>query len=121
MNIALVTDSTADIPKELLQEFNIYVIPNIVIIDGKSFQDGIDISRFDFYTHLTYMKTPPTTATASSGTYHQLYSKLFEQGVDTIVSIHVSQNLSGVFNAACAAANEFNNRVQVIDSQQVGR
>ena len=75
MNIALVTDSTADIPKELLQEFNIYVIPNIVIIDGKSFQDGIDISRFDFYTQLPYMKTPPTTATASSGTYHQLYSK----------------------------------------------
>jgi DegV family protein with EDD domain len=119
MNIALVTDSTADIPVDLTKAHQIHVVPNLVVIDGKSLEDGKTISRQEFYERLPFMKSTPTTASASSGSFMQLYEKLFQEGVQRIISIHISSQLSGVFNAACAAAQSFAERVLVIDSQQM--
>jgi len=119
MSIALVTDSTSDIPTEVLLHHDIHVIPNIVIIDGKNLVDGKDITRKTFYDNLPAMSTPPTTATASSGAYHELYESLLNQGASHILSIHAASQLSGIFNAASAAALEFENRVTVVDSGQL--
>ena len=63
MSIAIVTDSTADLPDSLVEEKNIVVVPAILIIDGKSLEDGRGITREDFYTRLPSMKTPPTSLT----------------------------------------------------------
>lgn len=117
--IAIVTDSTADIPADYAEHYLIHVIPNIIIIDGKSLEDGVDITRQEFYQKLVSMKTLPTTATASSGVYQQLYERLLGQGAKNILSIHASSLLSGIFNAAHIAAQEFQDRVSVIDSQQL--
>ena len=119
MKIAIVTDSTADIPVEIVKRNNIHVVPNRVIIDGKDYADGIDITRQEFYERLPLMESPPTTATASSGTYQNLFAKLFDQGTQHIISIHVSKYFSGVFNAASTGAQSFNDRMHVIDSEQV--
>jgi DegV family protein with EDD domain len=119
MNIAIVTDSTADIPSDLAGQYQIHVVPNLVIIDGQTLVDGKDISREEFYQRLPGMKVPPTTGTASSGAYQQLYQELFEQGADQIVSIHASSQLSGIYNAAHTAAQEFPERVYVQDSQNI--
>ena len=117
--IAIVTDSTADIPADYAERYLIHVIPNIIIIDGKSLEDGVDITRQEFYEKLVSMKTLPTTATASSGVYQQLYERLLGQGTKNILSIHASSLLSGIYNAAHIAAQEFQDRVSVIDSQQL--
>jgi hypothetical protein len=61
-----------------------------VIIDGQNLEDGKGISRQEFYERLPKMKIPPTTATASSGTYQELYEKIFHQGARNILSIHAS-------------------------------
>jgi DegV family protein with EDD domain len=119
MKVAIVTDSTADIPVDLVESNHIEIIPNLIVMDGKSLIDNIEISRSEFYERLPQMKTQPTTATASSGKYQSLYEKLFLQGFDYILSIHASQILSGIFNAATSAAQFFDNRVMVIDSGQV--
>jgi DegV family protein with EDD domain len=119
MSIALVTDSTADIPDDKLSEYRIRVIPNLVIIDGKSLVDGKDISRQEFYERLPKMDVPPTTATASSGAYHQLYDQLLSEQAQYIISIHASSLLSGIYNAASAAAQAFKERVKVFDSGQL--
>lgn len=119
MKIALVTDSTADIPDEIIEQYQIHVVPNVLILDGVSMQEGIDISREEFYIRLPYMQTLPTTSTASSGKYQELYERLINQGVDWIISIHVSSQLSGIYNAASAAAEAFSDRVRVIDSKQI--
>jgi DegV family protein with EDD domain len=119
MKIAIVTDSTADIPVEIIKRNNIHVVPNRVIIDGKDYADGIDITRQEFYERLPLMESPPTTATASSGTYQNLFAELFDQGIQHIISIHVSKKFSGVFNAASTGAQSFNDRMHVIDSEQV--
>ena len=117
--IAIVTDSTADIPMDLAVQYHIYVIPNILIVNGESLKDGIDLTRHDFYERLPTMKAIPTTATASSGTYQHLYKKLLQEGVSQILSIHASSLLSGIYNAACVAAHSFEERVHVIDSQSI--
>lgn len=119
MKIAIVTDSTADIPIDLANKYNISVIPAILVIDGKSYEDGEDISRMEFYEKLPSMAQSPTTAAPSSGTFQKCYDQLFQCGVEKIVSIHVSGKLSGIINSAQAAAQHFNGRVEILDSGQV--
>lgn len=119
MKTAIVTDSTADLPQELIDTYGIHVIPNVVIIDGKSYLDGLEISRQEFYERLPGMKNPPTTATASAGTYQDLYENLLQKGADSIFSIHLASKLSGVFNVASTAAQAFYKRVHVFDSKQI--
>jgi DegV family protein with EDD domain len=119
VRIAIVTDSTADIPYELADQHQIHVVPNILMIDGQSIEDGRNFSRNEFYTRLPEMKTLPTTGAASIGSYLQLYETLLGQGFERILSIHASSLLSGIFNSASAAAHSFGERVRVIDSKQV--
>jgi DegV family protein with EDD domain len=88
-------------------------------MQGKSVEDGVGISRREFYERLPEMDPLPTTSTASSGTYQTLYDQLFKQDIDQIISIHASSQLSGIYNAASVAANSFGNRVAVVDSQNV--
>ena len=119
MQTAVVTDSTADIPPELAHSYAIRIVPNVMIIEGQELEDGRGISRQEFYQRLPYINPPPTTATSSSGTYSMLYKSLFDAGFSEIVSIHASSLLSGIYNAASAAAQMFGGRVRVIDSQQI--
>lgn len=119
MPIALVSDSTSDIPPELLQKQHINIVPNILVINGQSYKDGEGISRDEFYRLLPEMTSQPTTATASSGTYQELYDRLLSRGAEAVLSIHPSPLLSGIFNAASAAAQLFGERVCVIDSGSI--
>ncbi len=119
MKIGLVTDSIADIPANLLEEHKIEVVPAILVIDGKSYIDGIDISREEFYTRMPAFKSPATTAAPSAGEFMERYEKLFNAGAEKIFSIHAASQLSGIFNAARLAAESFGKRVQLIDSGQL--
>ena len=100
MTFAIVTDSTCDLPTETVEQFQIHVVPNDLVIDGESLEDGIGISRQVFYERLPQMKTVPTTASASPGTYQTLYERLFQQGYQQIISLHAPSSLSAIFNAA---------------------
>jgi len=119
MSIAVVTDSTADIPEDLVEKHNIHVVPAILIIDGQSIEDGKGLTRHEFYERMPTMQTTPTTSTPSAGKFHEIYEELFQQGYSEIISIHVSSLLSGIFNTANTASHAFNNRVHVVDSEQL--
>ena len=119
MKIALVTDSACDIPYEMARNHQINVVPNILVIEGKSVEDDEKFSRQKFYEELPNMVTFPTTSTASAGRYQALYQNLLDSGFEQIVSIHVSHHLSGIFNAASTAAQSFAGQVHVVDSLQV--
>ena len=119
MPTAIVTDSTSDIPQELLKKYDIYQIPADLILEDRIYQDGFDISRDDFYQKLPTLKHLPTTASPSSGRFQDLYQKIFQRGYSEIISIHAASNLSGIFNAARLAALEFQEPIEVIDSQQL--
>ena len=117
--IAVVTDSTADIPPDLVRKYRIHVVPNIIILGDRNLEDGKEITRQEFYEQLPSMKPLPTTATASAGVYEELYAELFARGAQQVISTHASSKLSGIYNAARLAANEFDGRVKVIDSEQI--
>jgi DegV family protein with EDD domain len=91
----------------------------LIVIDGRSYQDGTELSREEFYRRLPLMKQLPTTGTASSGVYQALYQRIFQSGIEKIISLHASSKLSGIINAATAAAREFGGRVVVQDSEHV--
>lgn len=119
MRIALVTDSTCDIPHELVSAYNIHVVPNILIIDGKSIEDDENFSRQEFYMQLPKMNSFPTTSTASVGIYQKLYEQILGSGYDQILSIHCSKKLSGIYNAASTAANLVSGQIVIEDSRQI--
>lgn len=115
--VSIVTDSTADIPEHLLEEYAITQIPNILVIGNQAYEDGKDISRAEFYARLPEMDPLPTTATPPVAKFQQAYEKLLSSGSSHVLSIHASGTLSGIFNSARLAAQEFPGRVEVFDSQ----
>lgn len=119
MRIAVVTDSTSDISPDLAAEHDIHVIPAILVVNGRSLEDGRGISREELYSQLPSMKLSPTTAAPSSGAFQRLYEELIKKGADQIVSIHASSLLSGIYNTAVIAAKAIGKRVHVIDSCHV--
>jgi len=118
MRIAIVTDSTCDIPPGLAYQYHIHIVPNIVVIGGESIEDNPNFSRRDFYEKLPDMHPMPTTSTASSGAYQALFEELLSS-YDRILAILASNHLSGIFNAASLAAQGLKDRVRVVDSLQV--
>ena len=119
MKIAIVTDSTADIPPEIVAQHQIQVVPAIIVIDGQNVEDGEGISRSEFYERMPNMRTHPTTSTPSAGTFHKVYKKLIDAGMQAILSLHVASPLSGIFNTAKMAALEFGDKVHVFDSGSI--
>ena len=119
MKIGFVTDSTADVPENLASQYGIEVVPALVNIDGKSYADGVEISREEFYTRLPAMIPLPTTSAPSVGSFQERYEKLLSRGADLVISIHPPNELSGTYNAARLAGQEFGPRVRVLDSGQL--
>jgi DegV family protein with EDD domain len=117
-NIAIVTDSTADLPQDEIRRWGIEVVPAVLIIDGKTLTDGRDISRAELYRRLPAMHDLPTTAAPPPGAFAEVYERLLERGAEAVFSIHLAQSLSGLFDMALKAAEEFDQRVAVFDSQQ---
>lgn len=116
---AIVTDSTADVPIDTAESLNISVIPAVLTLDGETYVDGLDISRAEFYERMPDLRIPPTTAVPSVLVFEETYQRLFENGVERILSIHLSANLSGMFNTAEQAALNFDDQVKVFDSGQL--
>jgi DegV family protein with EDD domain len=120
MNIRIVTDSTCDLPEEIVSRYAITVIPLHINVDDKSFLDGIDLSRVEFYTQLPNYKSSPKTATPSPETFIQAYERLANEGAQSILSIHISESLSATINAARIAAEQYTRvPVTVMDSSQL--
>jgi DegV family protein with EDD domain len=119
VRVGVVTDSTADIPSELLDTYAIGMIPALLIIDGQTYEDGTQLSRTDFYKGLPDYRQPPTTATPSPAFFEAAYQRFFEQGIEHVLSIHVASTLSAMHTAASQAAQAFPEKVHVMDSGQL--
>lgn len=116
MKLGIVTDSTADLPAYLIEQYEVKVVPTVLILEGKEYKDGIGISREEFYARLPSLRTPATTAAPSIGDFLTPYRSLLDSGCDHILSIHVSGKLSAVINNARQAAQEFPGKVTCVDS-----
>jgi len=120
MTIKIVTDSTCDLPGELVKSLGITVIPLFINIGDQGYLDGVDISREEFYSNLAGYPFHPTTGTPGIVAFTQAFDNLVDQGAEEIISIHISEKLSATIDVARTAAGEFNKaKVTVRDSGQL--
>ena len=117
--VALVTDSTAYIPKELREKYSITVVPQVVIWENETFEDDITITPDQFYTRLKTAKVMPSTSQASVVNMHKAFSSLLEQGHD-VLGIFLSSKLSGTYQSAIQGREQLTSgkeKIDLIDSE----
>ncbi|MGO2100332.1 DegV family protein [Vagococcus salmoninarum] len=98
MKTAVVTDSTAYLTEELKNHPDLFVIPIPVILDGKIYNEGIDIEANDYYELLNNSKEFPTTSQPSIGEVLEMYQEIARAGYQRVISIHLSSGISGFVN-----------------------
>jgi DegV family protein with EDD domain len=117
--IAIVTDSTANLPDEIIAQYNIHVVPLTVNWGGQGYLDGIDITPAAFYERLKTDKESPTTSQPSAGQFEEVFTKLAEN-YESIVGVFVSEPLSGTLDSARTAANTMPDfPIEIIDSRSI--
>jgi DegV family protein with EDD domain len=102
--VGFVTDSTVNMPPELIEKYDIRVVPIQVIFADKTYKEGIDLTAKEFYARLAQLKEAgepmPTTSQPTPADFVAAYQELIDEGVDEIISIHVTAKSSGT----CATA-----------------
>jgi len=120
MSIRIVTDSTCDLPVETARELAVTVLPLSIHVGDRTFLDGVDLTREQFYARLPEYSPAPKTAAPGPEVFKQIYERLANEGAQAILSIHISESLSATVNSARAAAEEFTRiPVTVLDSGQL--
>ncbi len=114
MRLKIVTDSTCDLPPRYYDEYQIAVVPVSIQFGNESYLDGVTIDRATFYGKIEEMGVVPKTSQPSPGQFAEVYRAFAQQGYDTILSLHITQTLSGIVNAARLAAEEVAKEVRVI-------
>ena len=120
MTIKIVTDSTADLPQALAEELGITIVPLYVQFGHNTYRDRIDISEEEFYQRLLNDPIHPSTSQPTPQDFADVYNKLSKQA-DGIISIHISNKLSGTCNSALQGKEIASTEcpIEVIDSEMV--
>jgi len=115
--IGFVTDSTAYLHQNQVDELGIRIVPLSVVINGKAYSEGVDISNAEFYTVLPTLKELPTTSQPSVGQFKTVFEEML-QNYDDVLCLTLSANLSGTFQSAQTAAEMVNpEHIKVVDSR----
>ncbi|WP_276352587.1 DegV family protein [Cohnella caldifontis] len=117
-SVALVTDSTADIPLEMRQRLGITMVPLKVMFGNETYLDNVELEPEEFYRKLTSSKTLPTTSQPSPADFYDTFRKLIGEG-RSVVSVHLSGAFSGTYQSATIAKSmlEGEGDITVIDSK----
>ncbi|MDW0113739.1 DegV family protein [Sporosarcina saromensis] len=116
--IHIVTDSTADLIENYMEQYSIHVVPLTIHIDGQTYMDGIDIQPETFIEKMNNSKELPKSSQPATGVFKELYDKLGADGSE-IISIHMTGGMSGTVKSAEAAAAMTDAKVTVIDSMYI--
>lgn len=117
-NISIVTDSAASIPENIVQDLGITVLPFNINFGGKTFREGVDITKEDYYARLRQGQMPKTSQ-PSPGAFYEVYKKL-SKDFDTIISIHIGRKISGALNSAKVAREMLKEKdIEVVDSESL--
>jgi len=116
-NIALITDSTCDLPLNYLKQYNIEVVPLTIIWGEEQFRDGVDLTPEDFYRRLETDQVIPTTSQPTPQEMVQVYEEAKKNGAEEIVILTISSAMSGTHESAKKAAELVDIRVHVQDSK----
>lgn len=117
--IKIITDSTSDLPVDILKRYDIEVLPLLVNIDGHNYRDGIDINLPELLEKMEHSKEFPTTAQVNPQRFIECYKEYLDNGYK-VLSIHISSNMSGTYQSACIAKEMLkSDDITIIDSLNV--
>ncbi|UCC80856.1 MAG: DegV family EDD domain-containing protein [Candidatus Zixiibacteriota bacterium] len=118
--VRIVTDSTCDLPEEVAEFYDIEIVPMNIIFGADLYKDGVDIDRKGFYKMLSESEDFPKTSQPSPEDFSDAYKNVFARGdAESIISLHLSANLSGTYNSALMASVEFGGKITLVDSGTV--
>ncbi|MGW3893031.1 DegV family protein [Micromonospora chokoriensis] len=120
MPVAVVIDSTAYLPPELVHAHRLTVVPLTVVLNGAEGLEGVETQPADATLALSARRVTATTSRPAPEQFARTYRRLLDDGADGIVSVHISAALSGTVEAARLAAADFDGRVEVVDSRSTG-
>ena len=118
MKIAICSDSSLDLSKEILQENNILIKPFGITLGDNSYLDGVDISKEQIFEFVDKTKTLPKTNAINIAEYQEFFAEVLKD-YDKVISFSLSSEFSSSYNNAFLAAKEFDGKVQVIDSRNL--
>ncbi|MEH1055253.1 DegV family protein [Micromonospora sp. CPCC 206171] len=120
MPVAVVTDSTAYLPPELVRAHRLTVVPLTVVLNGAEGLEGIETFPADATRVLGGRRVSVSTSRPAPEQFARTYRELLDGGADAVLSVHLSAELSGTVDAARLAAAELGDRVEVVDSRATG-
>lgn len=115
--LAIITDSTCDIPQQLIDQYGIIVVPHVIIWKEEQFRDRVDITPKEFYERLEREDEKPTTAQAGVGDFLKAIEQAKDKGANEALILTVSSAMSGAYQMARKAAQEADMPVSVVDSK----
>ena len=115
MSVKIIVDSTCDFEPEERQALGIEMIPLTVQFGEEIFRDGIDITKEEFFQRLRASKELPHTSQINPATFLEVYERLGADGSELLV-MTISKNLSGTYQSACVAAEQYTGKIRVVDS-----
>lgn len=114
--VAIVTDSTAYIPKHLVEQYRLIVAPQVLIWGQETFRDGVDIQPDEFYARLKKATIMPSTSQVSIPDFQLIFKDLIDKGMD-VIAILISSKLSGTIDSAVQARDTMPGApIEIIDS-----
>lgn len=114
--IKIVTDSTADLTQEVIEKYDIHVLPLSISVNGQTYLDRVDLQPDEFIEEMAKSEELPKTSQPAMGTFVEMYEKLGEDGSE-VLSIHMTGGMSGTVATANSAASMTDTKVTVVDSQ----
>lgn len=117
MRVKIISDSTCDLSPELIEQYDIGIVPLIVVKDNQEFLDGITITPADIFAHVAAGGSLCSTAARSVAVYQEEFSK-YAKEYDGVLHVNIGSGFSSSYQNACIAAEDFDN-VRVIDSQNL--
>jgi len=115
--LAIICDSTCDIPLEMIEDYNIRDVPQYVIWGDEQYRDRVDLKPEDFYQRLVSDKQRPTTSQATVGDFLEEIKSAANEGASEAIILTVSSAMSGTYQMAKQAAEQAPIEVRVIDSK----
>lgn len=105
--IKISTDSTADIPRNLCEKWNISVLPLTILIEGREYRDGVDMTPQAFYEILDTAKTLPASSQVASQLYTELFEQVWKEGYTDLIHVTINSKGSGTYQAGVLSRDLF--------------
>ncbi|MGG1399390.1 DegV family protein [Bacillus salipaludis] len=118
--IKIVTDSTMDMPQDVIDQLGVEVVPLSITINGETFLDRVELEPVDFIKNMSQTDELPKSSQPSTGAFLEVYDRLGEEGFE-VLSIHMTGKMSGTVRSAESAAQMAKTKVTVVDSKFISK